>query len=180
MTADLSIPALASLDFIPCINADGQLPAQFQGKVGVLGVFDQAKTLQYIGYSRDLFLTLQQLLVRQPQRCVWVKAQTIDCPHRAFLERIQSAWIAENGSTPAGNGAEQVAWSQAIAVKDLMTPEEHTAYAGAVDELTQTKLLKNVARRIEAEILQQLAARGLQMQIRFNPKLKETGLLDLK
>lgn len=61
-----------------------------------------------------------------------------------------------------------------------MTPEEQSNYANALDELTQMKLLKNVARRVEAEILAVLEQRGLRMQIRFNPKLKETGLLDLK
>ena len=48
------------------------------------------------------------------------------------------------------------------------------------DEMTKIKTIKNVARRVEAEILQILEQRGLNMQIRFNPKLKESGLLDLK
>ncbi len=42
------------------------------------------------------------------------------------------------------------------------------------------KLLKNIARRVEAKILEVLKARGLQENIRFNPKLKNSGLLDLK
>jgi hypothetical protein len=37
-----------------------------------------------------------------------------------------------------------------------------------------------VARRLENEIQSQLKARGVTMEIRFNPKLKEQGLLDLK
>jgi hypothetical protein len=41
-------------------------------------------------------------------------------------------------------------------------------------------VLKQVARRAEAEILDVLKARGVQVEIRFNPKLKEAGLLDLK
>jgi hypothetical protein len=44
----------------------------------------------------------------------------------------------------------------------------------------QMKVMKNAARRIEAGIMQQLQARGLQEEIRFQPKLKEQGLLDLK
>ncbi|NJL52965.1 MAG: GIY-YIG nuclease family protein, partial [Hydrococcus sp. SU_1_0] len=35
-------------------------------------------------------------------------------------------------------------------------------------------------RRVEAQILKQLSDRGVAMEIRFNPKLKEKGLLDLK
>jgi hypothetical protein len=41
-------------------------------------------------------------------------------------------------------------------------------------------LLKQVARRIEETILTKLQARGVTAEIRFNPKLKEQGLLDLK
>jgi hypothetical protein len=37
-----------------------------------------------------------------------------------------------------------------------------------------------VARRVEAEILVMLESRGIKTEIRFNPKLKEQGLLDLK
>jgi hypothetical protein len=40
--------------------------------------------------------------------------------------------------------------------------------------------LKNVARRVENEILSLLKARGVTEEIRFNPKLKTSGLLDLK
>ena len=63
----------------------------------------------------------------------------------------------------------------------MMTPEEQAKYQSPLnDDMAQVKIIKNVARRVEAEILEVLQARGLQMQIRFNPKLKEEGLLDLK
>jgi hypothetical protein len=180
MTSEQDIPPLSSLDFIPYINADGHLPEQFQAKVGVFAVFNQEQVLECIGYSRDIVLSLQQLLVRQPQHCYWLKVQTIDRPDRKTLEAIREAWIAENGSTPSGNGEARERWEQPIDVKILMTPEEQADYASAIDEVTQVKLLKAIARRVEAEILTQLEARGFGMSIRFNPKLKESGLLDLK
>jgi hypothetical protein len=62
-----------------------------------------------------------------------------------------------------------------------MTPEEQANYQNPlIDDMAQVKIMKNVARRVEAEILEVLQARGLRLQIRFNPKLKEEGLLDLK
>ncbi|PHM09471.1 Nuclease subunit of the excinuclease complex, partial [Nostoc sp. 'Peltigera malacea cyanobiont' DB3992] len=81
-----------------------------------------------------------------------------------------------------GNGDNKEKWTHPIDVKVVMTPEEQASYQNpANDELAQIKVLKNVARRVEAEISTQLLeVRGLQMQIRFNPKLKEEGLLDLK
>ncbi len=180
MSSQTDTPTLSSLEVLTYIDDRGQLPEQFQGKVGVYAIFDQQQTLQYIGYSRDVYLSLKQHLVRQPDLCYGLKVLTIDRPNRTILEEIRTAWISENGSVPLGNGAAEGKWTQAIDAKAQMTPAEQASYAGAIDELTQTKVLKQVARRAEAEILEVLKARGVQVEIRFNPKLKEAGLLDLK
>ncbi len=181
MTIETTIPSLASLEDISYIDDSGQLPEQLQRKIGVYAIFDRDKHLQFVGYSRDIYLSLRQHLVRQPQHCYWVKIQTIERPNRTILENIENAWIAENGSLPSGNGDDKEKWTEPIDVKTLMTPEERVNYENlAYDEMTQMKILKNVARRVEAEILAVLEMRGLQTQIRFNPKLKDEGLLDLK
>jgi hypothetical protein len=179
MTFTTHIPALADLTPIAYLDQAGQVNEQFQGKVGVYAIFDQAQTLQFIGYSRDIYLSLQQHLVRRPQACHWFKVQTSDRPNRTVLEAIRDAWITENGVTPVGNGEEQTLWNQPIDAKLTMTEEEQAEYQAA-DEVTQIKLLKRVARRVEEQVLAQLQERGVQMPIRFNPKLKEAGLLDLK
>jgi hypothetical protein len=171
--------AIANLEYIPYLDDQGQLTDQFDGKVGVYAIFDQEKTLQYVGYSRDVSLSLKQHLVRQPQRCYWIKVQTIDRPSRTVLEEIRSAWISENGVTPPGNGDEEAAWSQEIDAKAKMTADEKADYA-ASDDLGKIKTLKRVARRVEAEILEALEVRGVKIPIRFDPKLKESGLLGLK
>ncbi|MEA5505910.1 GIY-YIG nuclease family protein [Halotia wernerae UHCC 0503] len=181
MTTETNIPALATLEYTAYIDDSGQLPEQFQGKIGVYAIFDQAKVLQFVGYSRDVYLSLRQHLVRQPQKCYWVKVQTIERPSRRILENVENAWIAENGNVPSGNAENQETWTQPIDIKKVMTPEEQANYQKPTnDELTQMKIIKNVARRVETEIIASLEARGLQTQIRFNPKLKEEGLLDLK
>jgi hypothetical protein len=180
MSTETTIPSLASLEYIPYIDdSNGQIPEQFQGKVGVYAIFDRDKLLQYVGYSRDVYLSLQQHLVRQPQKCYWLKAQTIDRPSRTILEGIRDAWITENGSISAGNTTEEAKWTQPIDAKVTMTADEQTRFASS-EELTQSKILKNAARRVESQILSELESRGVKMQIRFNPKLKEKGLLDLK
>ncbi len=180
MSSQTDTPALSSLEYLAYLDDRGQLPEQFQGKVGVYAIFDQPRTLQYIGYSRDIYLSLKQHLVRQPEHCYWLKIETIDRPNRTLLDAIRAAWMTENGAVPVGNGTDEGKWTQAIDVKTQMTPEEMASYQGAIDELTQIKVLKQVARRVEAEILAMLKSRGVQVEIRFNPKLKETGLLDLK
>ncbi len=181
MATETNTPNLTNLEYIPYIDEKGELPEQFQGKIGVYAIFDCEKTLQFIGYSRDVFLSLRQHLVRQSQYCYWVKIETIERPSRKILEEIEQAWIAENGSLPIGNGENKEKWISPIDAKALITPEEQANYDNPVnDEMTKIKIIKNVARRVEAEILKELEARGLQMQVRFNPKLKEEGLLDVK
>lgn len=179
MNAELDIPSLASLEYIPYIDENGQIPEQLQGNIGVYAIFDQDKVLQFINYSRDISLSLKQHLVRQHQYCYWVKVQTIDRPNRTILENIRDAWIEENGVIPVGNATDEAKWNQPIDAKPTMTTEEQDSYAKG-DGIMQAKLLKNVARRVEEQIFAQLRTRGVQMELRFNPKLKENGLLDLK
>ncbi len=179
MTTQTETPSLSSLEHLAYLNEDGRIREDIVGKIGVYAIFDREKTLQYVGYSRDIYLSLKQHLVRQPQNCYWIKLQTITRPSRKILEDIANAWIAENGSTPAGNGEAEANWTQAIDAKVTMTEEEKAQYQQN-DELGQIKMLKKIARRVEADIKQQLSDRGVTMEIRFNPKLKEKGLLDLK
>jgi hypothetical protein len=183
MTVDNNL--LASIEYIPYIDNNGQLPEDFQGKIGVYAIFNHDKELQFVGYSRDVYVSLKQHLVRQPEACYFLKVQTIERPSRTILENIEKAWIQDwttkNGSIPTGNAENKNKWTQAINVKVLMTAEEQENYHHpARDEIAQIKIMKNVARRVEADILKVLEARGLQIEIRFNPKLKEEGLLDLK
>jgi hypothetical protein len=174
------MPSLSSLELIPYIDDRGLLPNQFQGKVGVYAIYDAEQALQYIGYSRDVYLSLRQHLVRQPQCCYWVRVTICNRPSRTLLEEIRADWMAENGTTPQGNDIDLTLWNQPIDVKQRMTTVEQSAYETSVDELSQSKVLKQVARRVEAELLGILSDRGVQEELRFNPKMKEVGLLDLK
>ncbi|WP_353929190.1 GIY-YIG nuclease family protein [Okeanomitos corallinicola TIOX110] len=181
MISEHNIPALASLEYVAYIDDNGELPEQLQGKIGVYAIFDQDKILQFVGYSRDVYLSCKQHLVRFPEKCYWLKVQTIERPNRSILEQIEREWIAENANLPLGNGEDKEKWINPINAKELMTPEEQSNYQNPlIDELAKIKLLKNVARRVEGEILAVLESRGVRSQIRFNPKLKEAGLLDLK
>jgi hypothetical protein len=179
MSSTTDLPSLDSLDFLPYINDTGELPEILQNKIGIYAIFDNSQTLQFVGYSRDIYLSLKQHLVRQPEYCYWVKATTIDRPNRTFLESVQSAWIEENGSIPIGNGDANSTWLDPIETNYAMTAAESDSFAD-LDGVAQIKLLKQVARRVEDTILTKLQQRGVKTEIRFNPKLKEQGLLDLK
>lgn len=179
MSTQVEVLNLASLEYLAYLNSEGCIDENIQGKIGVYAIFDQSQSMQYVGYSRDVYLSLKQHLIRQPQKCYWVKMQTIDRPSRKILDEIAASWIAENGNTPIGNDSEKIAWTEPIDANPTMT-EEEKAQLEQNDELGQIKIRKKVARRLEAEIQQQLSDRGVAMNIRFNPKLKEKGLLDLK
>ncbi|MCU0524866.1 MAG: GIY-YIG nuclease family protein [Elainella sp. Prado103] len=170
---------LTQLDYLPVLDEAGQLPEQVAGKVGVYAIFDRDQQLQYIGYSRDVLLSVKQHLVRRPQSCYWLKVQTVERPSRTVLEELRSEWFAEMGELPPGNREEAESWSQPIDVKPRMTAAEQSAYQMG-DEQEQIKILKQVARRIEAAVLSELTDRGVQFPVRFDPKAKEFGLLDLK
>jgi hypothetical protein len=179
MTTQAEIPNLKSLEYFPYLDDNGSINEDLPGKIGVYAIFDQDKILQYVGYSRDIYLSLKQHLVRQPQKCYWLKYQIITRPNRTILEETRQAWIQENGSTPPGNDQEESQWIHAIDAKLTMSKSEQEDYH-KTDELGQMKLLKKIARRVQAEIEEKLKNRGANVEIRFNPKLKEQGLLDLK
>lgn len=179
MASQTELTTLAELNFLPYLNENGEINPELEKQIGVYAIFDQEQTLQFVAYSRDIYTSLKQHLVRQPNCCCWIKVKTIERPSRSTLAAIQDAWIEENGTIPPGNSHYQSQWSAPIDAKLIMTDTEKQNYAQA-DELTQSKLLKNVARRLEAEIKDTLSARGVTMEIRFNPKLKEQGKLDLK
>lgn len=176
MTSD--IPTLTSLDYMPYLEG-GEIANEWQQKIGVYAIFDADNTLQLVDYSRDIYLSLRQHLVRCPDQCHWLKGFMISRPSRTLLEEVRQAWITENGVIPPGNGPDAKRWRDPIDAKAAMTTAEQERFPQQ-EEREQIKLLKNVARRVEAEILQQLEQRGVTMEIRFNPKLKAQGLLDVK
>jgi hypothetical protein len=167
---------LASQPSLPYLDEFGELPQQLQRQIGIYAIFDESQILQLVDYSRDVLLSLKQHLVRQPDRCHWVKVHVIDRPNRTVLEEIKNAWLA--GTTPPGNGSEAPAWQEPIDCRFAMTAAEEAGFL-ELEELAQSKLLKQVARRVEADIMKKLEVRGLRSEIRFNPKAKDRGLLDL-
>ncbi len=174
-------PSLANLAFLPYVNPNGHVLDHFDGAIGVYAIFSQEKVLVYIGYSRDITLSLKQHLVRQPLLCYWVKACTISKPSRATLEEIRQQWLQEADSATTEFMDSEALWEQPISVQARMNAAERSEYeAPDLDERQKLKVLKQAARRIEQSILTELAARGITETLRFNPKLKENGLLDLK
>ncbi|CAN1210570.1 GIY-YIG nuclease family protein [Tumidithrix helvetica PCC 7403] len=171
-----SIPALAELPFLPYLDEAGGISADLAGKIGVYAIFDRDRTLQYVGISRDIAASLKLHMVRVPDRCHWVKVTTVTKPSRTVLGEMQATWLGDKVLT----SEEQELWDQPLDCKKQMTEAEKQLLAEALNEGEQEKILKNVARRLEEGILTQLKARGIGFDVRFNPKLKSAGILDIK
>ncbi|CCQ54512.1 GIY-YIG nuclease family protein [Crocosphaera watsonii WH 8501] len=179
MITETQLPSLNALDYLPYLDENGVITEDLQKKIGVYAIFNENKKLKFIGYSRDIYASLKQHLVRQTQQCHWLKVEIITRPSRTILEEIKTNWTEENGDLSIDNQENQNLWTQAIDAKVCMTEEDKETYKNS-DELGKIKLLKTVSRRVQADIEETLKQRGNKMKIRFNPKLKEQGLLDLK
>ncbi len=178
MSPSIPIPALQDLELLPFLDAEGAIPAAFAGKIGAYAIYDREGTLQLVDYSRDISFGLLQHLIRQPEKCYGVRVYAIERPSRTVLEAIRQTWLAAHGSVPAGNGVDAALWQEPIDVRHALTPSE-VAACEAAGELERGKILKQAARRCQEERLARLQARGATVTARFNPKLKEKGLLDL-
>eukprot|EP00271_Cylindrocystis_brebissonii_P004960 TRINITY_DN16924_c0_g1_i1.p1 TRINITY_DN16924_c0_g1~~TRINITY_DN16924_c0_g1_i1.p1 ORF type:complete len:303 (-),score=67.36 TRINITY_DN16924_c0_g1_i1:562-1470(-) len=178
-----AITPLKDLEWIPFLTEEGRFTdcSQADAKASVYAIFDEEKELQYIGISRQVFQSMRLHFARVPRQCVWLKVQHITKPSRTILEATRDAWIKENGSRPRGNdGAEeQNRWENPLDCKPLMTADEQAALAAA-SPAEIPKILKNAARRIEKDIEAGFRERKCTETMRFDPKLKEQGLLDLK
>lgn len=179
MMTETQLSSLHSLDYLPYLDENGIIAENLQKKIGVYAIFDANKKLKFIGYSRDVYASLKQHLVRQPKQCYWLKVEIIDRPSRTVLEEIKENWTKENGDLSINDEVNQNLWTQPIDAKLSMTKEEKETYKNS-DELGKIKLLKKISRKVQADIEETLIQRGNKTEIRFNPKLKEQGLLDLK
>ncbi|MCM1982649.1 GIY-YIG nuclease family protein [Lyngbya confervoides] len=173
--------SLQDLAYLPYIDDQGYLPQALDQKIGAYVIFDQHQSPQHLGYSRNVRVSLKQHLVRQPLACHWVKATMIDRPSKRDLEAQVQAWLEEIGRSPYSQSNPQSGWIEAIQVKERLTSAEQAILeVSHLDERGKIRATKQIARRIEADILGQLSDRGLREKLRFNPKLKELGILDIQ
>jgi hypothetical protein len=98
---------------------------------GVYAVLDAEHRTQYIGYSRNVKISLNAHLAQNgSQKCAFVRVQTFNFPKRQEMEDLRDAWIQELESIPPGNDAESGMWvvTVAEAAKKAMSDAERHAY----------------------------------------------------
>jgi predicted GIY-YIG superfamily endonuclease len=98
---------------------------------GVYAVLDTERRTQYIGYSRNVSLSLNSHVTQNgKKKCAFVRVQAFKFPKRQEMEDLRDAWIAELESTPPGNASENPMWAGTVgeAVKAVMSEVERQAY----------------------------------------------------
>jgi hypothetical protein len=98
---------------------------------GVYAVLDGDRQTQYIGYSRNVTLSLKSHLTQHgANTCAFVKVQPFKFPKREEMEQLRDAWIAELPQTPPGNVDTSGAWAGTVkdAASQTMSPAEREAY----------------------------------------------------
>ena len=98
---------------------------------GVYAVLDAEVKTQFIGYSRNVLLSLNGHVSQYgEQKCAFVRVQTFKFPKRQEMEDLRDAWIAELENTPPGNASEGGMWASTVgeAAKAVMSEAERQAY----------------------------------------------------
>ncbi|MCC5604840.1 GIY-YIG nuclease family protein [Nostoc favosum] len=124
-------PELAN-DGTEIINLEAWSAAAQNAKIaGVYAVLDAERCTQYIGYSRNVLLSLNgHVSQNSQQKCAFVRVQAFKFPKRQEMEDLRDAWIAELESTPPGNATESDMWASTVgeAAKAVMSEAERQAY----------------------------------------------------
>lgn len=98
---------------------------------GVYAVLDAERRTQYIGYSRNVLLSLKGHIAENGQeKCAFVRVQTFKFPKREEMEKLRDAWLSALGSIPPGNGDASQMWSGKVgeAARAAMSVAERNAY----------------------------------------------------
>jgi hypothetical protein len=121
---------------------------------GVYAVLDAERHTQYIGYSRNVLLSLNGHLTQNgEQKCAFVRVQTFKFPKRQEMEDLRDGWIAELASVPPGNVGESGMWASTVGevAKAAMSEVERQVYEEK--KLKLRKAMADTTLSQEAEII---------------------------
>lgn len=157
-------PSLESLSMSPMIDTKGWVqPVEEDGtEATVFAVYDQDKTLQYIGFSKDLRNSLRTILFRRPSKAFFYRALNLPRLDQKEMLAIREQWVQEVGTSPPGLGAEMKLWQ---------IPVE----GGAISNRGRRGAAENRTK----EILSALSSRGLKELFEVNQELLDEGQCDV-
>jgi hypothetical protein len=153
---------------VATITADANTPigdwcsdAQNAKIAGVYAVLNNSQQTQYIGYSRNVTLSLRShLTAHGSEVCTLVRVQPFKFPKREEMEQLRDQWISELPSFPPGNIAGSADWASTVrdAAAQVMSEADREIY-----EEKKMKLRKAMAdgslHKEESAASQDLAAK---------------------
>jgi hypothetical protein len=135
--------------------------AQNAKVAGVYAVLNSSQQTQYIGYSRNVSLSLRShLTAHGAEVCALVRVQPFKFPKREEMEQLRDRWIAELPSPPPGNIDGSADWASTVrdAAAQVMSETDRAIY-----EEKKLKLRKAMAdgslHKEESAASQDLAAK---------------------
>lgn len=134
------------IPFQDYVNSRGNLKL-----AGVYAIYNNEDQIQYVGYSRNVVMSLKSHMDRVgPSRCCSVRVKIFTNPSllsRARLEQEKNKWLDEYG-VPPGNSTDQDLWDcgQVLSIK-AMSEEERKDY-----EEKKLKLRKAMGENLYDEV----------------------------
>lgn len=159
------VTKLADLPLLSILTVQGffDIPIPEGTEATVFAIYDEAKTLQYIGFSRDLGQSLRSVFSRRPDRAHHYRACHLPQLDQAEMMNIRASWFDENFGPPPGNklALERAAWQQPID-------------SAAISERGKQQAAEEAAKTILAKI----KSRGCKEEFVANPDLLAEGKVD--
>ncbi|MBD2567491.1 GIY-YIG nuclease family protein [Anabaena lutea] len=150
------------------------------GKIaGVYAVLDVERSTQYIGYSRNVLLSLNGHVTQNgEQKCAFVRVQPFNFPKRQEMENLRDAWIAELGSIPPGNAGEGGMWASTVGevAKAVMSDTERQAYEEKKLKLRKAMADTTLLKEAERVDIGETAVQNDDWSAVINAQTKETKL----
>lgn len=144
---------LADLDLLPVLSLQGYINPEIppSSEAVIFAIYDQAKILQYVGFSKNLRASLLTVFSRRPDKAHYFRALHLPVMDQQKMMEVRTAWFAENSGPPPGNklAAERAAWQEPA---HPFTISER-GKAAAAEELAKQTLVKIKSRGCKEEYL---------------------------
>jgi hypothetical protein len=128
--------------------------AQNAKVAGVYAVLDCDRQTQFIGYSRNVSLSLRSHLAQKGDAvCALVKVQPFKFPKRDAMAALQADWIATLPSPPPGNVDGTWASTVREAASQTMSAAEREAYEAKKQKLRRAMAEESPAASSKANTL---------------------------
>ncbi len=131
IVAETFIPPIANTSEQPVALESWCEEAGNAKVAGVYAVLGGDRQTQYIGYSRNVVLSLKSHLAQWgPAVCAFIKVKPFKFPKREDMEQLRDEWIAALPEVPSGNQDQSGAWAGTVkdAASLVMSAAEREAH----------------------------------------------------